>query len=79
MRSLALLISGLLVAGTAAAVVIVPPVTTKCFSQFDDLLHDGGATVCVDWGRNGCAAWVTHEHHWGAGTICLASWPEVLP
>ena len=78
MRTLALLLAPLLMTTTASAAVIGTPVTTKCFSQLDDMIHDGGATVCVDWGRNGCAAWVTHEAIWGTWTYCLAEWPPVL-
>lgn len=78
MRIPAFLLATLLLAGSASAAVIMPPVTTKCVTQLDDLIHDGGSTVCVDWGRNGCAVWVTHEAVWGSWTQCIAEWPEVI-
>jgi hypothetical protein len=66
-------------APAASAVVLLPPTTTKCVSQADPHVDDGGVTVCVDWGRGGCAVWVTREFVWGSDTRCVASWPEGLP
>ena len=78
MRIPGILLASLLLAGPASAAVFLPPVTTKCFTQLDDPIADGGVTVCVDWGRAGCAAWVSREYVWGRETTCLASWPDVL-
>lgn len=77
MRISGIVLALLALAGPASAAVFLPPVTTKCFTQLDDPIADGGATVCVDWGREGCAAWVSRESIWGRETTCLLAWPEL--
>ena len=41
-----------------------------CFSKLDDMIADGGTTVCVD-ATGDCKVWESTEYVWGRESRCL--------
>lgn len=73
------LLAALLLATTLAplaeAAVYTPPVTSRCVWWLEDRIDDAGATVCVEWGGEGCIVHVSRETVYGREDHCVASWP----